>query len=50
MDGEGVESWPNGSKYRGQFQANKRHGQGTFIWPDGRQYIGKTKNKRMFFT
>jgi hypothetical protein len=32
--------WPDGRKYEGEYEEDKKHGFGTFIWADGRKYIG----------
>lgn len=41
MDGKGEFSWPDGRKYRGYYQEDKKHGFGEFEWPDGRKYNGQ---------
>ena len=32
---------PNGDKYEGQFQENKKNGKGIFIWINGDKYEGE---------
>merc|ERR550534_3319223 len=39
--GMAIMEWPNGCKYEGHFQQNKKHGEGTFWWADGRSYRGQ---------
>eukprot|EP00929_Paragymnodinium_shiwhaense_P067721 TRINITY_DN34051_c0_g1_i1.p1 TRINITY_DN34051_c0_g1~~TRINITY_DN34051_c0_g1_i1.p1 ORF type:complete len:352 (-),score=76.31 TRINITY_DN34051_c0_g1_i1:248-1303(-) len=41
--GHGVESWRNGSQYRGQFVHGKKHGHGVYEWPDASKYSGQWK-------
>lgn len=36
--------FPGGSKYVGDFESEKPHGQGTFIYPDGTKYVGEWRN------
>ncbi|XP_078066258.1 ankyrin repeat and MYND domain-containing protein 1 [Mustelus asterias] len=36
----GVQEWPNGWKYEGEFEGNLKHGQGIFQWVNGEYYIG----------
>ncbi|MCA9469133.1 MAG: hypothetical protein KC643_27320, partial [Nitrospira sp.] len=38
--GQGKITWPNGSQYEGEWQADKRHGQGKGTWSNGSQYEG----------
>jgi hypothetical protein len=42
--GFGVETWPDGGKYEGNFEYGKKHGMGTFKWADGSVYIGEFYN------
>jgi len=37
---KGVEKWPDGSRYEGQFFEGKKHGKGCFSWADGSSYEG----------
>ena len=37
---KGVEKWPDGSRYEGQFFEGKKHGKGCFTWADGSSYEG----------
>ena len=32
--------WQDGSKYSGEIENGKPHGQGKYIWPDGSSYTG----------
>ena len=45
--GKGVETWPNGYVYEGQFNDSKWHGKGTLKFPDGSSYTGEWKNNKM---
>lgn len=36
----GIEIWPDGSKYEGQFVAGKKQGKGKFYWSDGAIFYG----------
>ncbi len=42
--GLGVYVYIDGSKYEGEFNNGKLHGQGTWYYPDGEKYIGGFKN------
>ncbi|XP_041061671.1 ankyrin repeat and MYND domain-containing protein 1 [Carcharodon carcharias] len=37
----GVQEWPNGWKYEGEFEGNLKHGQGAFRWANGEYYVGQ---------
>ncbi len=39
--GKGTYSWPNGSRYDGEFLDGKLQGHGIFFWPDGSSYKGE---------
>ncbi len=39
-------TYPDGSKYEGQWQDEKRHGQGVWIKPDGTKYAGEWKEDK----
>jgi hypothetical protein len=46
--GKGVYKWGySGSKYKGEYQKNKRHGLGTFSWLDSTQYEGYWDDDKM---
>ena len=45
--GKGIETWPNGYIYEGQFNDSKWHGKGTLKFPDGSSYTGEWKNNKM---
>ena len=45
--GKGIETWPNGYIYEGEFSDSKWHGKGTLKFPDGSTYIGGWKNNKM---
>jgi hypothetical protein len=39
-------TWPDGTKYVGEFKNDKFHGQGTYTWPDGDKYVGEFKDDK----
>ena len=41
---KGVRTWPDGSRYEGEFLDGHFHGEGTFTWPDGSAYKGQWLN------
>ena len=43
-EGKGTITYPNGSKYVGEFKAYKFNGQGTLTWSDGTEYVGGFKD------
>tara|TARA_B100000214_G_scaffold371131_1_gene346974 strand:- start:45 stop:422 length:378 start_codon:yes stop_codon:yes gene_type:complete len=45
--GNGLETWPNGYVYEGEFNESKWHGFGTLKFPDGSTYKGEWKNNKM---
>ena len=40
MHGNGVLTWPDGRRYQGEYQNDKKHGYGEFYWNDGKIYKG----------
>lgn len=38
--GRGVENWPDGAKYEGQYFEGKKHGTGILNFADGSRYDG----------
>ena len=44
MNGKGVFTWPDGRRYEGEYNGDKKEGYGKFFWPDGRQYAGLWMN------
>lgn len=46
MDGDGIFTWKDGRKYKGQYSDDRKHGYGEFFWPDGRIYKGFWKDGR----
>lgn len=42
----GTKTYPDGSKYVGEFKNGKRNGQGALTWPDGRKYVGEFKDDK----
>ena len=45
--GRGVFTFPNGSKYDGEFKDHKMHGRGVLTFPDGKKYDGEFKDHKM---
>jgi hypothetical protein len=43
MNGKGILKWPDGRKYDGELENDKRHGWGEYIWKDSRRYRGQWK-------
>ena len=39
--GKGIFTYPDGSRYEGDFQSDMRHGKGTLTYPDGSQLEGQ---------
>ncbi|MDD1633835.1 MAG: molecular chaperone Tir, partial [Methylococcaceae bacterium] len=39
--GKGILTWPDGSRYEGEFYDGRLQGEGTFTWPDGSSYNGE---------
>jgi hypothetical protein len=44
--GKGIYTFPDGSKYDGDWEDNKKHGKGIFTWFDGSKYEGYYKNDK----
>ncbi|MBW1900788.1 MAG: SPOR domain-containing protein [Deltaproteobacteria bacterium] len=44
VNGHGTMTYPDGSKYEGQWKDNKRNGQGTLSFPDGGRLAGQWKD------
>lgn len=40
MEGKGVMTWPDQSKYDGEFKSGKIDGKGTKTFANGNKYIG----------
>ncbi len=47
MSGEGVFTWPSGSRYEGQFKDDKINGKGTYQSANGNKYVGDWVNEKM---
>ena len=41
----GIETFPSGSKYVGEFKDDEYHGQGTYISANGSMYVGQYKKQ-----
>ena len=37
-------TWPDGTKYDGEWKDGNKHGKGIFTWPDGEKYEGEWKD------
>jgi len=46
MNGQGKDTYPDGTKYVGEYKDGKRHGQGTFTHTDGGKFVGEWKDGR----
>ena len=44
--GEGVQVWPDGAKYEGQWMKNQANGKGKFWHADGDVYEGEWKDDK----
>ena len=44
MQGKGVYTWADGSKYDGEYKDNKKHGKGIDTWANGSKYDGEYKD------
>jgi len=44
IDCSGTKTYPDGSKYVGEWKNNSYHGNGTSTYPDGSGYVGEWKN------
>ena len=44
MSGKGVFTWPNGTKYEGEYLNNLKHGQGVYSGDNGKSYSGEWLN------
>lgn len=40
QNGHGIEKWPDGTVYEGEFKNGLKHGEGTYKWNDGSFYRG----------
>ncbi len=47
LNGQGAFTWPDGTKYVGEFRDGKMDGQGTVTWPQGHKYTGGFKDDRL---
>ncbi len=46
-NGQGTETWPDGTKHVGEWRDGLKHGQGTYTTPDGFKIVGTWKNGGM---
>jgi len=42
----GTYTFPDGTKYVGQYRDDKRNGQGTYTFADGRKYVGEFRDDK----
>lgn len=40
-DGHGIYTWPDGTRYEGEWRNDKKEGRGTYTWSDGTRYEGE---------
>jgi hypothetical protein len=40
MHGKGTYIWPDGRKFEGEFENDKKNGFGVMEWNDGKRYVG----------
>ena len=40
--------WKNGSKYFGDWDSGKKHGEGVYIWSSGNKYEGELKDTKIW--
>ena len=45
-DGYGVQIWPDGARYEGEWRRNKAHGKGKFWHVDGDVFDGEWKDDK----
>ena len=45
QNGQGTYTFPDGEKYVGEWENNKKHGQGTYTFPDGSKYEGEFRER-----
>ena len=43
----GVEKWPDGAVYEGEYKNAKKNGFGKFLWADGSSYEGNFKDNML---
>lgn len=46
QEGEGIQTWPGGQTYVGQFVRGGVHGEGVYTQPDGFRYAGQWQNAK----
>jgi len=44
IDNYGIYSWPDGSRYEGEYRGSLQHGKGTYTWADGNKYEGEYRD------
>lgn len=44
----GVQAWPSGALYVGEFRNGRRDGRGTYTWPNGDRYEGEWRAGRPY--
>ena len=40
MEGRGIFTWKDGSRYEGDYKNNRKHGKGKYLSVDGKEYEG----------
>tara|TARA_B100000586_G_scaffold154524_1_gene112404 strand:- start:123 stop:389 length:267 start_codon:yes stop_codon:yes gene_type:complete len=48
QNGQGTQTWSDGSKYVGEWKDGKYHGQGTFTSSDGGMHVGEFKGGNLW--
>ena len=44
----GSYTFPDGTKYEGEWKDDKKHGQGTYIYSDGIKWVGGFKDDKLY--
>lgn len=47
MEGNGINTYGDGSKYEGHYLSGLKHGRGTYTWPDGTKFTGNWINNEI---
>lgn len=46
-NGYGMQEWPEGSKYEGEYRNNLKHGTGVYTWANGEVCFSHATNKNV---